>query len=256
MQLAQSVTRLDPQLLDQEAACRLVRVERLRLSARAVQREHELRSQSLTERVRPRQGLQIGNRLGVTPEREPRIGHVLQAREPELFQPGALQLEDILVWKVGEGCPAPQPQGLLERVERVLRVAVGQAVASVFDQAGEAIGVDLLVADVEAVAAPDRLETVVGAQRPPEARDVRLERLRRSRWRVAGVDLFDQHVCRHDLATPDEQDREQRLHARTTELHRSALSHDLKSSQDPKLHRCPPRPRSLQRVTAERPTRA
>ena len=87
LQALQRLTRVDPQLVDERASRPLVRVKRFRLSARAVEGEHELAVESLPKPVLRRQRFQLWNELVVAAEREIGVDPLLERREPELLQP-------------------------------------------------------------------------------------------------------------------------------------------------------------------------
>jgi hypothetical protein len=62
--------RLDPQLVDEHAAGRLVGGQRLGLAARPVEREHQLPAQTLAEGVLRRERVELRGQCGVTAEGE------------------------------------------------------------------------------------------------------------------------------------------------------------------------------------------
>ena len=80
LELAQRLAGLDPQLLDQRAACALVHGERVGLAARAVEREHQLPAQPLAQRVLRDQPLELGDELRMTAEREVGVDPVFERR--------------------------------------------------------------------------------------------------------------------------------------------------------------------------------
>ena len=59
LELAQLFRRLQPELVDEHTARVPIRVERGRLPARPVEREHELRARTLSERIRLDECLQL-----------------------------------------------------------------------------------------------------------------------------------------------------------------------------------------------------
>ena len=69
------------------AARRPVGLERLRLAARAVQREHQLAAQPLAQRVLGDERLELADELGVPPQREVGVDPGLQRGEAQLVQP-------------------------------------------------------------------------------------------------------------------------------------------------------------------------
>src|SRR5439155_70847 len=70
LELAQLVAGLDAELVDERSAGVPVALERVGLAARAVQREHQLRAESLVQRVLGDETLQLADELGVAAEVE------------------------------------------------------------------------------------------------------------------------------------------------------------------------------------------
>ncbi len=70
LKVAQLPRRLDAEAADQRLAGRAVGLERVRLAAGAVEGEHELAAEPLTERVLPHERLELAGDLGVPPEGE------------------------------------------------------------------------------------------------------------------------------------------------------------------------------------------
>ena len=62
--------RLDTQLVHERAPRPLIRVQRLRLSARPVEREHQLSAQTLAKRVPRDERLQLGDQVVVPAKRQ------------------------------------------------------------------------------------------------------------------------------------------------------------------------------------------
>ena len=65
VQRPQRLARLDPELVDEQPPPGGERLERLRLAARAVQREHQLAAQALAQRMLGDQRLELGDHLAV-----------------------------------------------------------------------------------------------------------------------------------------------------------------------------------------------
>jgi hypothetical protein len=70
LELLERRARVDPELLDERSARVPVDLERLRLAARAVEREHELGAEALAERVRGDELLQLSDDFPVPAEGE------------------------------------------------------------------------------------------------------------------------------------------------------------------------------------------
>ena len=109
LEAAQRRPRLDPELLDQRGPRRPVGVQRLRLPARAVEREHELATQALRQRVLGDQALELADELVVRG----------RARDPRRCDPGARRGE---APPAGRSHPAPTTR-------RRTRPAAGRAKA-------------------------------------------------------------------------------------------------------------------------------
>ena len=74
---------LDPELVDERSACVAVRRERVGLPARAVQREHQLRTEPFAQRMAADEQLQLRHELGLAP----------RARAPRRSAPRARRAE-------------------------------------------------------------------------------------------------------------------------------------------------------------------
>src|SRR4029077_17012171 len=104
---AQERARLQPQLLDEELPSLAVRLERLRLSSGAVEREHQLGAQPLAEGRAAHERLELRDEVRVGADRELRLRALLEQRELELFEAGDLLLREPLVPELGGWLPPP-----------------------------------------------------------------------------------------------------------------------------------------------------
>ena len=114
LEAAQRRPRLDPELLDQGGPRRPVGVQRLRLPARAVEREHELAAQALRQRVLGDQALELADELVGAAESEVRVDAILERGEVKLLEPTDLTLRPRLVGELGERRAAPEREGLAQ----------------------------------------------------------------------------------------------------------------------------------------------
>ena len=112
MKVAQLMGRLDAELFDERAANFLVGLQRFRLPSRAIEREHELSPEALTQRVLPDQRLELGDNHRVATTGEIRLDARLDGPRPELVETRDLGLREGLVGKVGEGCTPPERERL------------------------------------------------------------------------------------------------------------------------------------------------
>jgi hypothetical protein len=81
LELAQLPPRLEPQLIDQRAPCVAEALQRVRLAAGPVERQHVLCAQAPAERVLAHEPLQLRHQLDVTTETEIGLDALLDRRE-------------------------------------------------------------------------------------------------------------------------------------------------------------------------------
>ena len=94
-------SRLDPQFLDEPVSSLLIRLESLRLTARAIEREHQLPARGLAERVLPHERLELTDDVAVATELEVGLDPFLEGDEAQLLQPPDLALRELLEGEVG-----------------------------------------------------------------------------------------------------------------------------------------------------------
>lgn len=152
VQIAERLTRLDPELVDEERARLAVGRQGVRLPSRSVKREHELGARPLTERLPADESLDLGNSLPVTSQREDRIEAILQRCQAELLEARSFNRREGHVTDTAERRPAPERESLVEMHERKLAVPFGQETAPLLRLAFEAVEVDLVSTDLEGVA--------------------------------------------------------------------------------------------------------
>ena len=115
LELLERPPRLEAQLVHERAPRVLVGLERLGLTAGAVEGEHELRAHPLPVRVRRREPLELADQLRVAAERQVGVEAVLDRGQAQLLQPGDVGLERGLESEVAERGPAPEREGARER---------------------------------------------------------------------------------------------------------------------------------------------
>jgi hypothetical protein len=80
LELLQLPTRIDAQLLDQRGAGIAVHVERVDLAAGAVQGQHQLGAEPLTQRVASRERTELGDKLRAAAAAEVCVDAILERR--------------------------------------------------------------------------------------------------------------------------------------------------------------------------------
>ncbi len=173
VQIAQRRSGLDADLLDQRRSRLPVGLQRLGLAARAVEREHALRLQSLAQRVARDEHLEFREDLAMAARRQVAVDRTLGRGQVQLLEAADLVGRERLPCDVGERCPAPQR-------ERLARQVVGE-------ERREAQRIDVPIAEAQLVAAPagDDLRAVAaGRQRLANLRDVELHHLGRRGRRI------------------------------------------------------------------------
>jgi hypothetical protein len=216
LQLAQALSRLDPELLDELAPGVLVGLERVGLAVASVQREHQLRAQALPVGVLGDQRLELPHDLGVTAERELRLDQLFHRRHAQILETRDLRLRERLIREIGEHRASPQAERPVERFERLRGASGCKLGATLVEHALEAVRIHLLGADFEAVAVGTRDHDVVATVARPareslaQARDVDLKRLCGGGGRLLAPQFVDQAVAAEGLAPVEEQQREHR----------------------------------------------
>ena len=148
LELPQRRARLEPELVERRPRV-AVGLERLRLPARAVEREHQLPAQTLAVRMLGDQRLELADELRVAAEREIGLDPLLERRQPQILQPPGLDPRERLLGELGQRRPAPQ-----RRAPRAAgsRAAPGSAPRASRDEPLEPQQVDRLRLDLEHVA--------------------------------------------------------------------------------------------------------
>ena len=113
---------LDPELVDEPSACILVDLERLRLPAGAIQREHQLSPECLAERMIPDECLELADDVAVAAELEVGIDPLPVGDQAKLVEPADLGLCEIVERELRERRPAPERERSLEAIAPLLGV--------------------------------------------------------------------------------------------------------------------------------------
>ena len=101
---------LDPQLLDQQPAPLAHHLERLRLPAAAIQRQHQVRPQPLSQRMLGHQRPRRSDQVGVAPAGELGAYPLLDRLDAQLLEAVDLALCEVFEAVIGQRRPAPEPE--------------------------------------------------------------------------------------------------------------------------------------------------
>jgi hypothetical protein len=153
LQLAQLRARLHADLVEQLAVRLAVGLQRLRLPAAPIQREHQMLHELLARRMLGHQVLQLADDVALAPGRQVGLQPRLQRRQALLLQPRDLGRRERLRREIGKRRPAPQPQRLAQHLGRLRRLAVRQRLPPAANELLEARRVELFGLHVEPVAA-------------------------------------------------------------------------------------------------------
>ena len=116
VQLLQLRPGLDSELRDEGGARVAECLERLRLSAAAVKREHAERADPLAQRRRCGEGLELSDHLPVEAELDVGRDALLERVEPQLLQATDLALGELLARQIRERGAAPEGEGRAEEL--------------------------------------------------------------------------------------------------------------------------------------------
>ena len=232
LELLQLRRGLEAELLSQVRARLLVRTERFRLTAGAIEREHVLRAEALVCRELLAQHLELRDQLRVAPERELRLDPRLDSAEAQLLQAPRLELQREAAGHVGVRVAAPERERSAEQLRRLGGVGLDER-GRMLDRPLELDRVDVLWIGCEPIAAVVADDDV--ADRGPEVRDVRLQRRARPGRRLVAPDAVDQRVDRDRLPHLRRQQREHRALLRAAQANVAAVAQDFERAEDANL---------------------
>ena len=229
LQLLQLRARLGPELLDECPASRGVRVQRVGLPTRPVQREHEVPAQPLAERVLGDQRLELCDELAVPPEREIGVDPILDGREPALVEVSGVRVHR-LAGEVGECRAAPEREGIVQQRGS----PCGICVPRLADESRESLEVQLIRAHAQEVAVAMRDETI--AELPTQASGVVAERCTDCSGRLVTPDGLYERVERHGPVRVEQEPRKHGAPLGTAERQHTLAVARLERPQDAELH--------------------
>ena len=208
----------------------MVDVERLGLTAGAIESKHQLTTQPLSERELGDERLELGDEARPLPELEVGVDALLDRLHTELLEPADLCLGEGLERQIREWRSPPER----ERLPQLRRALQSLSRPRLGDETLEAAEIDTLSFDVEDVTRRTRYEQV-GPEQLAKLRDEVLQRCRRRLRRLLTPELVDKPVCGHDLACAHQQEAEKRPLLLPTERDRAVVADDFERSEDPEV---------------------
>ena len=235
LQTLQRRAGVDAELLGQGLPRRSVAVERLRLPAAAIQREHVLSPEPLAQWVLGDEGRELRDHLRLATACEVGVDPPLERTQPELLQASDGRQRERLV-EVGERRSPPQVERLAQRRGGLRRPVVVEGLDPRLGEPLEPAQVQFAGLHGDRVAASAGRDRVL-AQRVAQIRDVALQDVGGGLGRLVPPDVVDQPARGDDLVRVQEQHREHRALPRPTQRQRTALIECLERSEDPVLDR-------------------
>ncbi len=108
LELVQRRARLDPELADEQLSRRRVHGQCVGLATRTVEREHELGTKALAERMFPDERVDLGDELRVPSQREIGVDALLENDQAKLLEARYRRLGKSRT-DVGERVSSPHP---------------------------------------------------------------------------------------------------------------------------------------------------
>src|SRR5262249_24121562 len=130
LELLQRLPGIEAELGDQRLAGPAIRLECLRLAAAAVEGEHQLPAEPLTQRLACDQHLELADQLRVTAEREVGIDPILHGGGSQILESSRLVRRPPLVGEAPERIPPPEVESFAEHLSGLASVAGGESLPS------------------------------------------------------------------------------------------------------------------------------
>ena len=144
LEFAQRGRGLDAEVVRQRMPRLLIGTESLRLPARSVQRQHVLPSEALAKWIAGNQGLQLADKIAVTPEQEIGFEPALHRRDAKLLEPRLLRRRKRLRRELRERRPSPQLKRGAESHSRLFGPSSVEVCPSGRDKPLEAVKIDVV----------------------------------------------------------------------------------------------------------------
>ena len=189
--------RLDPELVHQHAPALAHHLERVRLPAGTIERNHQLRAQPLAQRMLRNQSLQLACEIRGAPQSQVRGNPLLDRLHVQLLQARDLLLGELVEAMIGQRRPAPQTQRRPEIGGGALRIVAPGRHSGAPHEFLESAAVDRVRIDLQRVARPAMAHRRVVTEPPAQARDLLLQGLHRAGRDLLSPEVLQQLVGRH-----------------------------------------------------------
>jgi hypothetical protein len=160
LEFAEVLSGLEPELFYERPSGVLVRVERLGLPSRAIERKQPLPDQALSRRVLTSQRLELAHEVSVPGAGEIVVDSIFERRDPKFLEAGNLGLRKALVGKVRKRRASPDRERLVQ--------------TSLCFEALKSIEIELALVDNQHVSRRPALHPLL-AEELPHLRDENLE---------------------------------------------------------------------------------
>ncbi len=226
---------VEPELVAEHAPRFLEGLQGVRLSSRAVQREHQLCAKALAERMFGDEPLQLENDLVLAAELELGLNPLFDHRQTQLIEPGRLLAGERVVAEVGQRLATEESERLPE-LFRTGDAALGRRLSR---EAFEPTDVHRVPGrQPQEVAGVLRFDPL-GAEPLPQCGDMAMERRLRRFRRALPPERLDAIVGGDDLVSVKQQEREQRAVLPSRRGQIDAVGLHLEPAQQPELHFVP-----------------
>ena len=207
LEVAQLGPGLDGELRDQRLTSAPVGVERLRLAARAIEREHQLSPEALAQRLGRDEAFELADELRSAPRGELRLDAVLHRVQAQAFEPSGLGLDERLESDVAQGLAAPEPECSTEPLGGAPGIATLERVTALGRQPLEALEVQLPGRRLQHVPRRARCDRV-RPERLAQARDVPVQGGRSGGRRPFPPEQLDHPLAGDNTVRAEQQQRQ------------------------------------------------
>ncbi len=225
---------LDTELVNERQPRPPVRLERVRLTAGAIERQHQLFAERLAVRMFLDEGLECRQERAMVAERQLCEDQILLHRQPQLLELSDRRACGTVELETGEAVAPPERKRLAQVRRGRTGVVAQHGAAALVDETLEPSCVELARREPDDI--PRRLgHENVGAERLTQLRDIHLQSVRSGPWRRLAPELVDQPLHRDDLVHTQEQCCQQRPLLRAPESEGAAAESHLERAEDQEL---------------------